>query len=168
MTLYYLGNARSEDQRQEMIALEAAGICIFCPSAYSHDHTQREVLLDYNTGVSYKKQVLASNGTWVVLRNEYPYPGASQHLLVVPRVHITRMDQLPPASRTGFWEILDQVADSYGGTEYYVMGIRNGDMRYTAGTIAHLHIQFLVGDPNNTGEPLKLFASSRPNDPSSV
>ena len=49
MTLYYLGNARSEDQRQEMIALEAAGICIFCPSAYSHDHTQREVLLDYNT-----------------------------------------------------------------------------------------------------------------------
>ena len=76
------------------------------------------------------------------------------------------MDQLPPASRTGFWEILDQVADSYGGTEYYVMGIRNGDMRYTAGTIAHFHIQFLVGDPNNTGEPLKLFASSRPNDPS--
>lgn len=167
--LYYLGNARTPEQHAEMVALEAAGICIFCPSSYSYPKSEdepREVLLDYPDGPSYKKQVLLANGTWAILRNEYPYDGTKEHALLVPSEHVTRMDQLSSRSQAGFWEILDGAAMMFG-RNYYVLGARNGDMRYTGATIAHLHIQFIVGDPDNQGEPVKLYVSSRPPDPSS-
>ncbi len=158
--LYYLGNARSEKQKQEMVALQAAGICIFCPDAYSRVE-EREVLLEYPGGVSLKKQVLFENSTWAVLRNEYPYPGTSRHVMLVPKEHVTRQDQLSPVAQDGYWEILRAAAARFG-PDYYALGSRNGEMRFTAATIAHVHIQFIVGDPDNQGDPVMLFVSSRP------
>jgi ATP adenylyltransferase len=159
--LYFLGNARSEEQRREMAALESAGICIFCPSSYQYGGGEPEVLLDYGTGRSYRKQVLEANGTWAILRNEYPYPGTTEHVMLVPSAHVTNMEDLDWASRIGFWEILDRAATIYGQSGFYGLGVRNGDMRFTGGTIAHLHVHLVVGDVHSPGhEPVRLKISS--------
>lgn len=167
MSLYYLGNARSDVQRQEMVALEAAGLCIFCPSSYTRS-SQRQKLLEHEHGSSWMKEVVLETETWVVLRNEYPYPGALHHLMLVPKEHVTRQTDLSADAKAGYWEILDLLV-AHLGSDYFVLGSRNGDLRFTGGTIAHLHIQVIVGDPDNYQEPVRFYASSVPShNPSSA
>lgn len=158
---YFLGNARSMEQYRQMVALEAAGICIFCPESYTYNVDEREVLLAYDGGVCYRKQVLSENQTWVILRNEFPYPSASSHVMLVPREHVAKQTELSPAAKAGYWDILEEAAGHFASDGYYCLGSRNGDMRFTAGTIGHLHIQFVVGIPG--AEAVKFYMSSDPN-----
>ncbi len=149
--LYYLGNSRSQAQTDEMIGLEAKGICIFCP-----EH--------WNRGGG--KVVLHENAGWALVDSDYPYPGTSRHMMLLPREHVSMLTDLSPVARASYWEMLDYVVANYGLT-YFGTGARNGDMRYTGATIAHLHIHIIVGDPDNEGDAVKLFLSSRPKpDPS--
>lgn len=145
--LYYLGNARSEAQREKMVRLEEAGICIFCPEHYAL--------------ASPPKVPLLSNETWSVVSNDFPYQGTLHHLLLLPHEHVGSKIELSPASRTGYWDILDQLAATYDLT-YFGDGTRNGDPRYTGGTIVHLHTHVIVGDPLHKGDRVKLFLSSVP------
>lgn len=143
--LYYPDNARTEDQRSEMIRLEAAASCLFCPEGL----------------VENGREIVVANETWSVMRNEYPYPGTLHHLLLLPQEHVTKMTDLSVASQQGFWDILKSAEELFG-PDYFVLGVRNGEMSGTGSTIAHLHVQFIVSDPNHTGEPPKLYAGSFP------
>jgi diadenosine tetraphosphate (Ap4A) HIT family hydrolase len=137
--LYYLPHARSPEQVQEMTALEAAGVCIFCPSSYTYREEPAELLPD---GQSFKKRVLEETQHWTLLHNEYPYPGSEHHYLMVPKQHVTSMTDLSPAARADWWNLLDIVNSWHG--DHYALGIRSGDMAYNGGTIAHLHIHFVI------------------------
>ncbi len=144
--LYYLPNARSPEQRAEMVRLESEGVCIFCPQHYGREGG---------------KVILHANDTWSVAANDYPYSGTKHHLLLLPHDHVTSMAELSPAARDGFWEILDRVRDDFG-LDYFGLGSRNGDPRFTGATIMHLHVHIIVADPDYLGAAIALYLSSNP------
>jgi ATP adenylyltransferase len=136
VSLYYFGNCRTEAQRAEMERLDAAGVCLFCP----------DVLRAHE-----KQQVLWETAHWMVTPNEFPYAGTRLHLLLIPKEHVTDLLDLSPASRADFWEVLASVRSEYG-LSHYGLGSRNGDSRYTGGTIRHLHVHVLVGKGDEQDE----------------
>jgi ATP adenylyltransferase len=147
VSLYHLGNSRSDAQRRDMEDLEARGVCLFCPEHLASDPDQRIVL---------------STRHWNVTPNEFPYAGTRVHLLLVPKVHATDLLDLPAEALADFWTALADVRRHYG-LDYYGLGARNGDFRCTGGTIAHVHVHVIVGDVDDPEhQPVRLKLSSRP------
>jgi ATP adenylyltransferase len=147
VALYYLGNYRTEDQRAEMVRLEAAGICLFCPGHLAEDP---------------EHPLLLRTAHWTVTRNRYPYRGTREHLLLVPDEHVTDLADLSSEAQQDFWTVLGWVRDHHT-TGHYGIGIRNGDCRFTGGTIRHVHVHVLVGDVEDPDhEPVRMKFSSRP------
>jgi ATP adenylyltransferase len=149
MSLYCFGNVRTERQRAEMERLEAAGVCLFCPEGLAASSGQ---------------QVLLATEHWSVTPNEFPYPGTSLHLLLVPRLHATGLLELPEPVLADFWVALRAVVESQG-VSHYGLGVRNGDCRFTGATIRHVHAHLLVGQEDDPGAtPVRMRFSSRPAD----
>jgi len=142
MSLYYLGNARSEEQRAYMRELEADGVCLFCPERMAADPEQ---------------EILHRTGHWTVTPNKFPYAGTTLHLMLVPDEHVTDLLDLSGAAQQDFWAALRWVRDRYELT-YYGLGARNGECRHTGGTIAHVHVHVIVGDP--AAGPVRFKVSS--------
>ncbi|MFI7585503.1 HIT family protein [Spongisporangium articulatum] len=146
MSLYFVGNARHAEQAERMRALEAAGVCLFCPEQ-----------LDAEPAAG----LVASTDEWTVRRNDFPYAGTKLHLLVVPRRHVTDLVDLPDAVLAQFWPLVRSLREEFDLT-YYGLGARCGDPACTGGTIAHVHVHLLVGDVDDPGhEPVRLKLSSR-------
>jgi diadenosine tetraphosphate (Ap4A) HIT family hydrolase len=140
---YYLGNSRGDVQSDDMRRLEAEGRCLFCPG--------QEPLA-----------VLHKTPQWTIVPNRFPYRGTRLHLMLVPDEHVVDMIDLSPAAREDFWSALAWIRERYGLT-YYGLAARNGDPRFTGGTIRHLHIHVVVGDVENPEfEPVRVRLSSRP------
>jgi diadenosine tetraphosphate (Ap4A) HIT family hydrolase len=145
VSLYCFEHARDPGQLAEMRRLDAAGICLFCP----------EHLASHS-----RQQVLASTRHWTVTANEFPYPGTSLHLLLVPHQHAGSLLELTADARADFWEALSTVAQKYQLT-HYGLGVRNGDCRYTGATIAHVHVHVLVSSGADGGPPVRMRFSGR-------
>jgi len=145
--LYCFGNARTADQLEQMRRLEAAGICLFCPDGLSG------------------QQILLRTRHWSVTPNEYPYPGTSLHLLLVPDQHAGDLLDLSEEVRQDFWAALGEVAREHR-LSHYGLGVRNGDCRYTGATIGHVHAHVLVGDADAAdAPPVRMRFSARPGGP---
>lgn len=143
--LYCLENARSPEQVDDMRALERDGTCIFCPEALRRSPEQR---------------VLRETQHWIVTPNKYPYQGAKLHLLLVPKSHVRDLVDLPPDAFLELQAVLRWVRREYG-LNFYGLGARCGDPRYTGGTIEHLHLHLLVGDVRAKNfVPVRLKLSS--------
>ncbi|MFE3186561.1 HIT family protein [Streptomyces violascens] len=135
------------EQRAEMIRLEDAGTCIFCPG---HLASNPERNISFQTE------------WWSVTENKFPYPDARVHLLLIPTLHVSDLLDLPDAARTDLWVALDRARQAHG-LDFYGLGVRCGDCRFTGGTIAHLHIHVIAGDVDDPGhQPVSLKLSSRP------
>ncbi|SEG89624.1 Diadenosine tetraphosphate (Ap4A) hydrolase [Thermomonospora echinospora] len=144
MSLYCLDNHRTPEQLEEMRRLEAAGICLFCPDGLRSHPTQR---------------IIRETAHWHITPNAYPYKGTAVHLLLVPHEHVTDLADLSEPARLDFFQALQWVRNEYDLT-YYGLGIRNGDCRYTGGTIAHVHVHLLVGDTTPDSPPVRFRFSS--------
>ncbi len=145
MPLYHLGNHRSDEQLARMRALEAAGSCLFCPET-----------------VAAREDQLHVTRHWTVLPNDFPYRGTKLHLLLVPTEHVNDLVDLSPEAQADLWPTLAWARDSYA-LSYYGLGARNGDPRYTGGTVEHLHLHLIVGDVDDPAhQPVRLKLSSRP------
>jgi diadenosine tetraphosphate (Ap4A) HIT family hydrolase len=143
-------NHRTADQLAEMERLEAAGICLFCPDGL-RDHA--------------RQQILWETEHWTVTPNEFPYPGTSLHLLIVPHAHAADVLDLDAAVQQDFFIALGRVRERYG-LRHYGLGMRNGDCRFTGATITHVHAHVLVGDRGAEPEvPVRMRFSSRPGPP---
>src|SRR5690348_11670996 len=99
LSLYCTDNYRTEEQLAEMRALEAAGICLFCPEAL-REHARQRVTFE--------------TAHWAVTPNAFPYAGTRLHLLVVPHQHVNDMLDLDDAARADFWVALRAVRERYG------------------------------------------------------
>ena len=124
--LYYLDAARSDEQRAYMEALEAAGICIFCP-----DHQRMPVEF--------------SGEHWYVTRNDFPYAGTVAHYLIVPHRHVRSFDELPDAAGAELWAIKRRLKEQLDPLAVATVE-RSGDMRFNGGSVAHLHTHFVALD----------------------
>jgi ATP adenylyltransferase len=140
-------NSRTDEQLAEMQRLEERGLCLFCPDGLREHERQR---------------VLTETKHWTITPNEFPYPGTSLHLLLVPRQHAGDLLDLEPDVQADFWTALAWIRDRYG-LSYYGLGVRNGDCRYSGATIRHVHAHVLVGDPDAEPEvSVRMRFSSRP------
>jgi diadenosine tetraphosphate (Ap4A) HIT family hydrolase len=129
-----------------MTRLEAAGICLFCPAGLRES----------------EQPILLETSHWTVTLNAYPYPGTAFHALLVPHQHASDMLDLGSAAQHDFWSALATIRERHDLT-YYGLGVRNGDCRFTGGTIAHVHAHLIVADPTSATEvPVRMRFSSRP------
>jgi diadenosine tetraphosphate (Ap4A) HIT family hydrolase len=129
-TLYFLDAARTAEQRVYMAALEAAGICVFCPEHVAEHHRQ---------------PIEFSGEHFYVTRNDYPYAGAAAHYLIVPHRHETSFDELPDEAGAELWAIKRRLREQLAPLATATVE-RSGDMRFNGGSVAHLHTHFVALD----------------------
>ena len=147
MSLYYPPNYRTREQLAQMQELEAAGVCVFCP----------EHLAEY-------RPVLHRTSHWSVVPNKYPYRGTRLHLLLVPDEHVTDLADLSPAAQQDMWAALAWARTEHD-LDHYGLAARNGASELTGGTIRHVHLHLLQGDPA-AAEPVRVRLSSSPQEAS--
>jgi diadenosine tetraphosphate (Ap4A) HIT family hydrolase len=147
MSLYYLGNYRTQAQLDDMLQLEAAGTCIFCPEHLAKDPNQR---------------IVHRSAQWTVTPNEFPYRGTRLHLLLVPDEHVIDLLDLSDAAKADMWTVLTWIRAEYGLT-FYSLVARNGECEFTGATVRHVHLHLLQGDVDDAQhEPVRTKLSSRP------
>lgn len=130
--LYDLAAARSADQRQRMEELEAAGVCVFCEEHVA-EHQPEPI---EHTGEH-----------WYVTRNRYPYEGTAAHHLIVARRHVTSFDELPDEAGAELWSIKRMLKAQLEPAAVATVE-RSGNMLYSGGSVAHLHIHMVALNPS--------------------
>lgn len=147
MSLYYFGNYRIQEQLEDMLRLEEAGTCIFCPEELAKDPHQR---------------IVHRTPLWTVTPNEFPYRGTRLHLLLVPNEHVTDMLDLSAEAKVDLWAALAWIRAEYG-LAFYSLLARNGACEFTGATVRHVHLHLVQGDVDDPGhEPVRTKLSSRP------
>lgn len=138
-----LDNAREDDQKKVMQDIIAADHCPFCLENLTKYHQQ---------------PILRETAHWVLTPNQWPYQNTLVHLLAIYKHHATKLTQLDPQSGGELIELMQ-----WAETEYDAPGgawaMRFGDTDYSAGTVNHIHAQFIVPDihqPNYLDHPVKL------------
>ncbi len=136
-----LNNARESEQIKRMKKLARTGQCHFCRDGFEDRHTAPIIYEGYR---------------WFITANNYPYSGATHHYLIVPKVHITQLGQLPVEAQVGLIEAFRWL-EKHLETPGYTAFVRSGDLSYTGATIDHLHFHFLSGVQDGKGtEKLKV------------
>lgn len=123
-----VANTRSEEQREQMEEILAAGHCPFC---------------DENLKKYHKAPILKEGKFWLLTANQWPYQHTKHHFLLIYREHVTNLAGVNPEAGKELIELAQWVEKEYsvpGGG----IAMRFGDTDYSAGTVAHLHAQFLV------------------------
>lgn len=125
-----IDNSREDDQRGVMQQIVDQKHCPFC----------MENLFEYH-----KKPVLFDGEFWILTANQWPYKNTKNHFLIIAKEHIESFIGISSKAAQEFFEILSWVEKEYklpGGA----IGMRFGDTIYSAGTVKHLHAQFIVPD----------------------
>jgi diadenosine tetraphosphate (Ap4A) HIT family hydrolase len=101
----------------------------FCPFCSTERSRRRQQAVDLEDG-------------WMLLKNEYPHRGTKQMWLIVPRRHVTQMEELEPRDWRAISELTKRclkVGEIRGGGIMW----RFGDPHQNAGTVAHMHINIV-------------------------
>lgn len=128
-----IDNSRTEEQVGVMEDIIQAGHCPFC----------LENLKKYH-----KQPIIWEGKYWLLTKNQWPYKNTKLHLLGILKEHAEDLSALTPAMGTELVEML-QVADKEFSPPGGGLAMRFGDTNYSAGTVKHLHIQFIVPDINS-------------------
>jgi diadenosine tetraphosphate (Ap4A) HIT family hydrolase len=127
-----LDNARHDDQRDIMKTIIEADESPF--------------LLE-NLRKYHQKEILREGKNWYVTYNQWPYNNTKLHFLIIHQEYVTSIDQITPEAAQ---ELLDHAA--WLTKKFNVPGgafcMRFGDTNYSAGTVDHLHAQYIVPDLN--------------------
>jgi ATP adenylyltransferase len=144
---YNFSRARSEQQRLQMEDLEKRGVCAFCVEHLDQEHREPiEFMTDH----------------WVVTKNDYPYKRTKIHLLLLSKVHVKTLSELSSEALLDLMNTIVRIEKDWKLSSYAV-GIRSGNMFYNGGSVEHLHVHIVVGDPENEDpEPVRFKMSSRP------
>lgn len=142
-----LDNARLDEQRQVMQEIVEQGHCPFCPE---------------NIALYHKQPMLREGKFWFITANQWPYEHTQLHLLIIYRLHAVSLQDLDPAAGAELVEHIQWIERTYGVPGGGV-ALRFGDSRYSAGTVAHLHVQFVVpnlADPQY--QPVRIKIGKNP------
>lgn len=126
-------NARYDDQRDVMAEIIQAGHCPFC----------RENLQKYH-----KQPIIKEGKHWLITTNQWPYKHTRNHFLLIAQEHLTQLSELPADAGKELIELSQWLEKEYqvpGGG----IAMRFGDTDYSAGSVAHLHVQFVVPERND-------------------
>lgn len=125
-----LDNGREKDQIEEMKKIVEAGHCPFCPENLYLYHKQPNEL----------------EGThWFITKNQWPYKNTKHHYLAILKRHAEELYELSEQEGGELIVLLGQLQkklNAPGGG----LSLRFGDTNYSAGTVKHLHAQFIIPD----------------------
>jgi len=139
-----LDNAREAGQRETMEKINAGGYCPFCMENLQKNH-DRPIIFD---GVH-----------WIATENQWPYPAAKFHFLVISKVHATRLAELPKGAGDELLSISSFLEEKYG-IESGALCMRFGKPYFNGGTVDHLHAQLIAPDPENE-KPLFFWVDTK-------
>lgn len=129
-----LDNTRVDEQYQVMKEILAAGHCPFCLENLTKYHRQ---------------PIIKETKHWLLTANQWPYQNVKHHLLVILKTHKEQLTELTAEEGAELIELLG-FAQEYCHAPGGGFAMRFGDTDYSAGTVAHLHAQFIVP---NIGAP---------------
>lgn len=136
-----LENARHPEQTDVMQKIITAGHCPFCP----------ENLRKYH-----KHPIIKESKSWILTTNQWPYKNTKYHFLLIYTEHATELLDLSAEAGAELFELSTWIVRTYqikGGG----LAMRFGEMSYSGGSIAHIHVQFVVPDLEKVGyEPVKI------------
>jgi len=125
-----IDNAREDEQIEVMRGIARAEHCPFCVENLKKYH---------------KQPILKETKYWLLTQNQWPYKNTKLHLLIIYKEHATSLGELKSEAGSEFFELAKWVEKKFeipGGG----LAMRFGDTRYSAGTVNHVHVQFLVPD----------------------
>jgi diadenosine tetraphosphate (Ap4A) HIT family hydrolase len=130
-----LSNTRVREQREIMESLAVTGECFLC----SDTITRIAALYpDFATTPIHEGDYL------FVKKNDFPYEGSVLHLLIVPKRHVTSVEDFLPEE---FLELQDMIR--WINITFNVQGasffLRYGDTSFTGATLSHLHFHVVHG-----------------------
>lgn len=125
-----IDNIREEDQYHMMAEIVAAGHCPFCLENLKKYHQQ---------------PIIKETKHWLLTPNQWPYDHTQHHLLIILKTHKEMLSDLTAEEGAELVEILGY-AQEHCSAPGGGFAMRFGDTNYSAGTIRHLHAQFIVPD----------------------
>lgn len=136
-----LDNAREDDQREVMAKIRDSAHCPFCLEQLKLYHQQ---------------PTLKETTHWLVTLNQWPYNHTRHHFLLILKTHGEKLSDLPVGAGEELFELAKWLEEEYqipGGG----LAMRFGDTDYSAGSVAHLHVQLVVPDVGAPGfEPTRI------------
>ncbi len=136
-----LKNVRVEHQRQVMETIADAAHCPFCPENLTKYH---------------KLPILKETSQWLLTTNQWPYEHTKVHLVAICKFHAESLEELPDEAGAELLQLFkwSQKRFSVPGGAF---AMRFGDLDYSAGTVAHIHAQFIQPDIEATDyEPVRF------------
>ena len=130
-----LDNARYDDQRAVMQDIMSADHCPFCSENLKKYH---------------KQPIIHDGDFWIVTPNQWPYTNTKLHLLFILKEHAENIEDISPEAAVELFTLASSMSKKYhvpGGA----LALRFGDTNYSAGSVQHLHAQFVVPDINVNG-----------------
>jgi diadenosine tetraphosphate (Ap4A) HIT family hydrolase len=134
-TFVDIDNSRMPEQVSVMEQIIEDGGCPFCMENFQKYHEQ---------------EVMKEGQFWLITPNRWPYENTKLHLLAVLKIHAENLQELPAGAGEELIALFKWVEQNYelpGGG----WAMRFGDTNYSAGTIKHLHAQFIVPDITKDG-----------------
>jgi diadenosine tetraphosphate (Ap4A) HIT family hydrolase len=130
-----LENARVEEQRQEMQRIIEAGHCPFCPE---------------NVHLYHKQPNLKDGRFWFVTKNQWPYENVKLQLLAIYKSHAENLQELDPDAGEELLRFFAEIEKEMG-VPGGAFAMRFGDTTHSAGSVKHIHAQFIWPDIEKPG-----------------
>lgn len=142
-----MDNARVPAQKAAMSDILDSGYCPFCPEHLAKHHRQ---------------PILKEGKYWLLTPNQWPYENTKVHLLAIYKSHAEDLSELEPESGKELLELMQ-----WAQKEFDVPGggwaMRFGDTDYSAGSVQHIHAQFIQPDIENPDyKPVRLKIGKSP------
>lgn len=136
-------NVRSKAQLESMEKVKAAGACLFC---------------DEGMAILGKRKLLETT-SWFVTDNDFPYEGAVNHVLAIPKRHVTKPEELTDPELMELFRELSPLVQKEFMLDGYTLLFRAGNTKKTGATLHHLHIHFINGVEKTHKDHPKVVAT---------
>lgn len=137
----YMANARNNEQFSVMNNIAEAGVCPFCPENLKKYH---------------KMEILKEGRYWTLTYNQWPYENTKLHFLAIYKSHAEHFCQLKPESGKDLFELFSWACKKFK-VDFGGLAMRFGEPKYTGGTVAHIHVQFIQPDHDKVGfQPVRF------------
>ena len=140
LTLLCLSRARNFKFYCRAVKEALANICTFC-------NIDPEV-----------NRIVVENSFWVAWQSPVPDWFTKHHFIVVPKRHVIDSTELTKDEQLAWFNINKLLKNKYS-LQGRGLVIRDGDARYLAGTIEHLHSHVIV--PDGTGVVAPIFSKEK-------
>lgn len=131
---------RDPKYREHLERIEESGECPFCPERLHAEHPN---------------PIFADNDLWQATDNAYPYEGATNHVLLIPRQHIETVSDMDGNTWLAMKDIVEKVVDQrcIKGAAFLM---RFGATSHTGASVHHLHAHVINGVERVDGSKLIL------------